>query len=43
MLAKELEIEPTTMVALCFLKINPKMTSKQLLDKMKTQLNDITS
>ncbi len=41
MLAKELELEPTTMVALCYLKLNSTLTTKQLLINVKKQLDEI--
>jgi len=41
MLAKELELEPATLVALCYLKLKPDKNVKQLLSNVKEQLVDI--
>lgn len=43
MLAKELELEPATMVALCYLKLSPEKNINQLLSKVKDELQSITN
>lgn len=41
MLAKELELEPTTLIAQCCLMLNPDLTIKQLLNDVEQQLEKI--
>lgn len=40
-LAKELELEPTTMVALCYLKLHPEKNTTQLLTQIENELREI--